>query len=304
MSPVAPALRKVLVSGSSGLVGSALVPALTSGGYEVTRLVRSGSSGQGRLAWDPTTPLAPATLSGFDALVHLAGESIVGRWTEEKKRRIVDSRVLPTRYLAEAAAKTLPSLRVFICASAIGYYGDRGDEILREDSSPGARFSSELCVQWESACKATVAAGIRTVNLRLGIVLSSTGGALKRMLPPFRLGVGGNMGSGRQWMSWVDLDDVTAAIVHILKTESLHGPVNMTAPNPVTNAVFTKTLASVLSRPAVFPMPEFAARLLFGQMAEELLLASQRVEPAKLLAGGYKFLRADLQQSLQAILRK
>ena len=300
---MASALRKVLVSGSSGLVGSALVPTLTAGGYEVTRLVRSGSAGQSELAWEPTKPLSPDGLSGFDALVHLAGESIVGRWTEDKKRRIVDSRVLPTKHLAEAMAKT-PPLRVFICASAIGYYGDRGDEILREESSPGVRFSSQLCVQWESACQAAVAAGIRTVNLRFGIVLSVAGGALKKMLPPFRLGAGGNMGNGRQWMSWVDLQDVTAAILHILRTEALHGAVNMTAPNPVTNAEFTKTLAAVLSRPAVFPMPAFAARLLFGQMADELLLASQRVEPAKLLARGYAFQQPELRRSLQSILEK
>ena len=301
---MAPALPRVLVSGSSGLVGSALVPALTGDGYEVTRLIRSGSSGQGRLAWDPTSPLAPNTLTGFDALIHLAGESIVGRWTEDKKRRILDSRVVPTKHLAEALAKTSPPPRVFICASAIGYYGDRGNEILREESSPGARFSSQLCVQWETACQAAVAAGIRTVNLRLGIVLSAAGGALKKMLPPFRLGVGGNTGNGRQWMSWVDLQDVTAAILHILKTDALHGAVNMTAPNPVTNAEFTKTLAAVLSRPAVLPMPAFAARLLFGQMADELLLASQRVEPAKLLASSYVFQQPELRRSLQMILQK
>ena len=301
---MASALRKVLVSGSSGLVGSALVTALTNGGYEVTRLVRSGSSGQSRLAWDPNRLPAPNTLAGFDALIHLAGESIVGRWTEDKKRRIVDSRVLPTRHLAEAMAKTSPPPQVFICASAIGYYGDRGDEILREESSPGARFSSQLCVQWENACQAAVAAGIRTVNLRFGIVLSAAGGALQKMLPPFRLGAGGNMGNGRQWMSWVDLQDATTAMLHILKTEALHGAVNMTAPNPVTNAEFTKTLAAVLSRPAVFPMPAFAARLLFGQMADELLLASQRVEPAKLLASGYVFQQPELRRSLQRILQK
>ena len=301
---MAPASPRVLVSGSSGLVGSALVPALTASGYEVTRLVRGGSSGQSQLAWDPTKPLAPDTLSGFDALVHLAGESIVGRWTEDKKRRIVESRVLPTKHLAEAMAKASRPPRVFICASAIGYYGDRGDEVLREESSPGARFSSQLCVQWENACQAAVAAGIRTVNLRFGIVLSAAGGALKKMLPPFRLGAGGNMGNGRQWMSWVDLQDVTVAILHILKTEALRGAVNMTAPNPVTNAEFTKTLAAVLSRPAILPMPAFAARLLFGQMADELLLASQRVEPAKLLASSYVFQQPELRRSLQMILQK
>jgi hypothetical protein len=266
-------------------------------------LVRSGVSDESRLVWDPAKPLAPESVSGFDAVVHLAGESIVGRWTEQKKRRIVGSRVPSTRYLAEALAQTSRPPRVLICASAIGYYGDRGDEVLREESVPGQQFSSELCLQWEGAAQPAAAAGIRTVNLRFGIVMSAAGGALKKMLPPFRLGVGGNIGNGRQWMSWIDLQDVTAAILHVMQTDLLHGPVNMTAPNPVTNAEFTKTLASVLSRPAIFPMPAFAARLVFGQMADELLLASQRVEPAKLLASGYVFQRPDLRQSLESILR-
>ena len=295
---------KVLLSGSSGLVGSALLPALATHGYQVTRLVRSGASGEDRLVWDPAKPLLPDSLSGFDAIVHLAGEPIVGRWNAEKKRRIVDSRVPLTGHLAEALAKTSRPPRVLICASAIGYYGDRGDEILREESAPGRNFSSELCLQWEAAAQPAAGAGIRTVILRFGIVLSAAGGALKKMLPPFRLGIGGNMGNGRQWMSWVDLQDVTAAILHILKTDSLHGPVNMTSPHPVSNAEFTRTLASVLSRPAVFPMPAFVARLVFGQMADELLLASQRVEPVKLLASGYDFQRPELRQSLQTILKK
>ena len=295
---------RVLVSGSSGLIGSALVPSLTASGYQVTRLVRSGPSGEDRLVLDPAKPLLPDSLSGFDAVVHLAGEPIVGRWTAEKKRRIVDSRVLPTRHLAEALAKASRPPRVLICASAIGYYGDRGGEVLREESAPGRHFSSELCLQWEGAVQPATDAGIRTANLRSGIVLSAAGGALKKMLPPFRLGIGGNIGNGRQWMSWIDLQDVMAAILHILRTDSLHGPVNMTSPHPVTNAEFTRTLASVLSRPAVFPMPAVVARLVFGQMADELLLASQRVEPAKLLASGYVFQQPDLRQSLTAILRK
>jgi len=301
---VALVFPKVLVSGSSGLVGSALVPALTRGGYEVTHLVRSGPSGEGRLVWDPARGIGSEFVSGFDAVVHLAGEPIVGRWTEAKKRRIVESRVLPTKHLAEALARSSQPPRVLICASAIGYYGDRGDEVLREASGPGQLLTSQMCQQWEAATEAAAIAGIRTVNLRTGIVLSASGGALKKMLPPFRLGIGGNMGNGRQWMSWVDLQDVVGAILHTLKTDSLQGPVNVTAPNPVTNATFTKTLASVLSRPAIFPMPAFAARLVFGQMADELLLASQRVEPAKLLASGYVFQRQDLRGSLQAILRK
>ena len=294
---------KVLVSGSSGLIGSALIPALIAGGYRVVRLVRGTPSTDDEITWDPTKPLAPESVSGFDAVVHLAGESIVGRWTEDKKRRIVDSRVLSTRHLSEAIVKTVRPPQVLVCASAIGYYGDRGDEVLREDCAPGRNFSSQLCLQWEAAAQPAATARIRTVNSRFGIVLSTAGGALKQMLPPFRLGIGGKIGSGRQWMSWIDLKDVVGAILHILKTDSLRGPVNVVAPNPVTNALFTKILAAVLSRPAIFPMPALAARLAFGQMADELLLASQRVEPAKLLASGFVFQRPELRPSLQAMLR-
>jgi uncharacterized protein len=297
-------VAKVLVSGSSGLIGSALIPLLAENGYQVTCLVRGGAPAEDHLVWDPAKPLAPETVAGFDAVVHLAGEPIVGRWTDEKKRAIGESRVPPTRHLAEALAKTSRPPRVLICGSAIGYYGDRGNEMLREESAPGKQFTSELCLQWEAAAQPARAAGIRTVSLRTGIVLSAAGGALKQMLLPFRLGIGGNVGNGRQWMSWIDLQDEVGAILHILKTDSLQGAVNLTAPNPVTNAEFTKTLASVLSRPAIFPMPAFAARLVFGQMADELLLASQRAEPAKLVASGFVFQRPELRQSLQAILKK
>jgi len=294
----------VLVSGSTGLIGSALVDSLEANGYRVTHLVRSGDAGEDRMVWDPANPIAPEAVAGFDAVVHLAGEPIVGRWTEEKKRSIAESRVPPTRHLAEALAKTSRPPRVLICASAIGYYGNRGDEVLREESGPGRHFTSELCLQWEAAAQPARAAGIRTVSLRTGIVLSAAGGALKQMLLPFRLGIGGNVGNGRQWMSWIDLQDEVGAILHVLRSDSLSGPVNLTAPHPVTNAEFTKTLASVLVRPAIFPMPSFAARLVFGQMADELLLASQRVEPAKLVASGFVFQRPELRQSLQAILEK
>jgi len=295
---------KLLVSGSSGLIGTALVPALTASGYHITHLVRSGLSSEGRVVWDPAKPVAPESVSGFDAVVHLAGESIVGRWTEEKKRRIVESRVLGTRHLAESLAKTSPAPRVLVCASAIGYYGDRGNEILGEESTPGSGFLPEVCKEWESATQPAADAGIRTAQTRFGVVLSRDGGALAKMLTPFRLGIGGKVGSGRQWMSWIDLQDVVGAILHILNTDSLRGPVNVVGPNPVTNAEVTRTLASVLSRLAVFPMPAFAARLVFGQMADELLLASQRVEPAKLVACGFVFLHPDLNGALRAILRK
>jgi uncharacterized protein (TIGR01777 family) len=295
---------KVLVSGSSGLVGTALLPALQASGYEVSRLVRETAPGTDQIGWNPARALAPDLVSGFDAVIHLAGESIVGRWTEAKKRRILESRVQGTRNLVAALVAAPQRPRVLISGSASGYYGDRGDEILREDSSSGQAFTSELCRQWEAATEAAVHAGIRTVQIRLGVVLSAAGGALQKMLPPFRMGLGGNMGSGRQWFSWIDVQDVVGAIQYILKTEALQGPVNLVSPNPVTNAEFTKTLASVLSRLAIFPMPAFAARLVFGQMADELLLASQRMEPAKLVASGYVFQKPDLRLALSAILKK
>jgi uncharacterized protein (TIGR01777 family) len=246
----------------------------------------------------------PESVSGFDAVVHLAGESIVGRWTEAKKRRIRESRVKGTLRLAEALAQAPQRPRVLISASAIGYYGDRGEETLREDSASGSGFLPEVCREWEDATELATKAGIRTVQMRFGLVLSRFGGALQKMLPPFRLGVGGNMGNGRQWWSWIDIDDLVGAVQHVIKTETLRGPVNVVGPNPVMNAEFTKTLTSVLSRPAILPMPAFAARLVFGQMGDELLLASQRVEPAKLLASGYVFQKPDLRLALSAILKK
>jgi len=295
---------KILVSGSSGLIGAALLPALWSSGYEVTCLVRGAASGKGRIAWDPAQALSPDAISGFDAVIHLAGESIVGRWTEAKKRRILDSRVHGTRNLAEVLAAAPQRPRVLISASAIGYYGDRGDETLGEHSPSGNGFLPEVCREWEAAAEPAAKAGIRTVQMRFGLVLSPSGGALQKMLPPFRMGVGGNMGNGRQWWSWVDIDDLVGAIQHVIKTDTLRGPINVVAPNPARNAEFTKTLASVLSRPAIFPMPAFAARLVFGQMGDELLLASQRVEPAKLMASGYVFQKPELRRALSVILKK
>lgn len=294
---------RILLSGSSGLIGTALLPALQTGGYEVTRLAR-GATGQARIGWDPARPLAPESVSGFDTVIHLAGESIVGRWTEAKKRRILESRAQGTRNLAQALAAAPQQPRLLISASAIGYYGDRGDETLREDSSSGNGFLPEVCREWESAANPAAQAGIRTVQMRFGLVLSASGGALQKMLPPFRMGVGGNMGNGRQWWSWVDIDDLVGAVQHVIKTGTLQGPVNVVSPAPVRNAEFTRTLASVLSRPAIFPMPAFAARLLFGQMGDELLLASQRVEPAKLMATGYVFQQPELRTSLEQILKR
>lgn len=300
-------MARVLVSGASGLIGGAMLPALEAGGAQVVRLERASGTrkkqtgeDEERIEWDPAQPLDAEVVSGFDGVIHLAGESIMGRWTEAKKAKIRNSRVTGTMNLARALAKAAEKPKVFICASAIGYYGDRGDEILREDSAAGSGFLPEVCRQWESAAKVAFDAGIRTVSLRTGVVLSAKGGALRAMLLPFKMGLGGRIGSGHQWMSWIDLQDMAGAILHILKTDLLQGPVNMVAPRPVTNAEFTKTLAGVLRRPAIFPVPAFAAKLALGEMAEELLLGSQRVEPAKLTASGYPFRFKELKASLAA----
>jgi len=295
--------RKVLVSGSSGLIGAALCKLLQANGYQVTRLVRGGTSSASQMVWTPDKPVSAESLAGFNGVVHLAGETIVGRWSARKKAAIRNSRVIGTKKLAEALALAPRRPEVFISASAIGYYGDRGDQILREESPSGTGFLPEVCREWEAASKPAADAGLRTAHVRLGVVLSSAGGALAKMLLPFRLGLGGNMGNGRQWWSWVDLQDVVGAILHVMNNGSISGGVNVVSPNPVTNAEFTMTLASVLSRPAILPMPAFAARLALGQMADELLLASQRVEPAKLLTSGYTFQQPHLRESLQSILR-
>jgi uncharacterized protein (TIGR01777 family) len=294
---------KILVSGISGPIGAALLPSLKTSGCSVVRMVRGQASGGDQISWDPTKPLAPETVSGFDAVIHLAGESIFGRWTEAKKAKIRDSRVLGTTHLASALAQAEEKPRVFICGSAIGYYGNRGDEVLREESSPGAGFLAEVCQQWEEATTPAVQSDIRTAHIRTGVVLSPKGGALGAMLLPFKLGLGGRIGDGQQWLSWIDVRDMVGAIHHILKNDLLQGPVNMVAPKPVRNAEFAKTLASVLSRPAIFPMPRAAVKLAFGEMGEELLLASQKVEPGKLISTGYPFRYRELRASLQALLK-
>jgi uncharacterized protein (TIGR01777 family) len=294
---------RVLVSGVSGPIGAALLPSLKSRGVQVTRLVRGQASGEDQISWDPAKPLAPESISGFDAVIHLAGESVVGRWTSNKKTKIRDSRVLGTRNLAQSLAQAKDRPRVLISASAVGYYGDRGEELLREQSPSGTGFLPEVCREWEAANHPATEAGIRTVQVRIGVVLSPAGGALQKMLPPFRMGVGGNIGSGRQWISWIHVQDLVGAVHHILKIDLLQGPVNLVAPKSVTNAEFTKTLGAVLSRPTVFPVPAFAAKLAFGQMAEEVLLGSQRVEPAKLIASGYPFQYSDLRKALEAVLK-
>ena len=280
------------------------MPLLQANGYEVTSLVRRPTSRSDELVWDFLKPLPPESVSGFDAVIHLAGESIVGRWNEAKKRQILESRVGPTQRLAQALVSAKRPPKVFVCASAVGFYGSRGEEVLREDSPSGNGFVAEVCRQWESASAPAAAAGIRVVQTRFGVVLSAKGGALAKMLPPFRMGVGGKVGDGKQWMPWVDISDVAGAILFALSNESLRGPVNVTSPNAVRNSEFTKILASVLSRPAIFPMPAFAARLAFGEMADDLLLSSQHVEPAQLQAAGYAFQKPDLRQSLQSLLKK
>lgn len=285
------------------MIGSALLPSLEARRHSVSRLARRANS-KSQMAWDPAKPLPSQSVNGFDAVVHLAGESIVGRWTAAKKSRIRESRVMGTRHLAEALARAGQRPMVLVCASAIGFYGNRGDELLREDSAPGTGFLPEVCQEWEAAARPAVDAGIRVVQLRFGVVLSAAGGALKQMLLPFRLGLGGNIGSGHQWWSWIHIQDVVGAIHHALNTNTLQGPVNVVAPNAITNAEFTSTLGAVLIRPTMIPMPAFAARAVFGQMADELLLSSQRVEPAKLTATAYPFQYTDLKKALQQILGK
>ncbi len=298
---------RVLVSGASGPIGTALLPALKSSGARISRLARKNAkyaaSDEQLIPWSPTEAISPEAVSGFDAVIHLAGESIVGRWTDAKKREIRDSRVQGTSNLAGALALAKQKPAVLICSSAIGYYGDRGEEVLTERSSPGTGFLPEVCVEWEAAAKQAMDAGIRTVLMRTGVVLSPKGGALGKMLTPFKLGVGGRIGSGRQWMSWIDVEDMVGAIHFMLQSDSIRGSVNMVAPSPVTNAEFTKTLASVLSRPAIFPVPAFAVKLGFGEMGETALLGSQRVEPAQLKKNGYTFQFSDLQSSLAHLLR-
>ena len=297
---------KILVSGSHGLVGKALMKSLTDDGHEVMRLVRHEPIfGAPEIWWDPSQGRIDAEhLEGLEVVVHLAGESIAsGRWTDEKKRTILESRVKGTSLLSESLARLSRPPSVFLCASAIGYYGDRDDELLTEQSTPGNDFLAKVCIEWEGATTAAVEKGIRTVQTRFGIILDDEGGALAKMLTPFRLGIGGRVGSGKQWMSWVALEDVVNALKFLMGETSTRGPVNFVSPNPVTNAEFTKTLGRVLSRPTFFPVPEFGARLAFGEMADALLLSSQRVEPAVLKSKGFEFRWTTLEAALRHILR-
>lgn len=292
----------VLISGATGLIGSALVPELEANGHTITRLSRS-RSGANTVRWDPSAGTIEGDLEGTEAVVHLAGESIAqGRWSPDKKRRILDSRVQGTRLVAERIAALSTPPKVMVSTSAVGYYGDRGDEVLTEESTPGEDFLARVCREWEAAAEPARGAGIRVVHPRLGIVLSPQGGALGTTLPIFKLGGGGKIGSGRQWWSWVTLADVVGSIVHSVTEETVEGPVNVGSPNPMTNAEYTKVLGKVLGRPTILPLPAPAARIMLGEVADALLLASQRMQPAKLEATGYSFRHPRLEGALRHLL--
>src|SRR2546425_11055425 len=294
---------KIVVSGSTGLIGSALTKALLRD-HDVVPLVRRRlARGEHAIAWDPERAMIDrAGLEGADAVIHLAGENVFGRWSPAKKQRIYDSRVKGTRLLSDALAGLQRRPATLLAASAIGYYGDRGDEPVTEESAPGEDFLAHVSRDWEAATAAATRAGMRVVNMRTGVVLTTTGGALAKMLPAFRLGLGGPVGSGNQYLSWIVLDDIINAILHLLNNQNLVGPVNMTAPAPLTNRDFAKTLAKVLGRPAVVTVPAFALRLAFGTEGAAMLQSGQRVLPARLLASGFSFSFQDVEHALRYLL--
>jgi uncharacterized protein (TIGR01777 family) len=293
----------VAVTGATGFLGSALLPALRTDGWTPRAVVR-GTAGPGEVLWNPAAgTLDHAALEGVDAAVHLAGESIAaGRWTAETKRRIRDSRILGTRLLAESLARLMRRPRVLVAASAVGIYGDRGDELLSEDSPLGSDFLAEVGKEWEAATKPATDAGIRVVSLRFGIILAREGGALPRMVRPFMLGAGGPIGSGRQWMSWIAQVDAIATVLESLRNERARGPINAVAPEAARNAAFAAAVGTTLHRPALIPAPAFALRLLYGEMADAALLASQRVVPTRLEALGFRFRHPTLTEALGVIL--
>jgi uncharacterized protein len=292
----------VLVSGASGLIGRAVVESLAGAGHRITRLVRT-SARAGEFEWDPLGERLDLTsVAPVDAVVHLAGENVGARWTAERKQRIRDSRVRGTRLLSTAIAHLRPLPQVLVSASAIGIYGDRGDELLTESSSlgdPSHDFLASVCREWEAAAEPARAAGIRVVHPRFGVVLSRSGGALQRMLPVFRLGLGGRLGSGNQWMSWISLPDVTGTVAHAIADSTLAGGVNTVAPEPVTNLEFTRMLGAALHRPTPFAVPAALLRIGLGAMSEGTVLASARVLPSRLIEGGYPFRHADLPSALR-----
>jgi hypothetical protein len=295
---------RVAITGSSGLIGSALAPSLTGGGHQVFRLVRGVVPGANCIRWDPSSGVRDLTLlEGMDGVVHLAGENIAGgRWTERRKAEIRRSRVEGTRRLVEAFGRLGRPPKVLVVASAIGFYGDRGGEVLTEESPAGHDFLAQVCREWEAAAAEAGKLGMRVVSPRFGIVLSPDGGALQKMLLPFRMGAGGRVGSGEQYWSWIALEDVVGAIQHALAGDALTGPVNVVAPAPVTNAEFTRVLARVLRRPAIAPLPAIAARLMLGEMADALLLASARVVPKRLQETSYQFRFPELEGALRHLL--
>ncbi len=287
--------RRVVVAGASGLLGTALVHFLLTQGHEVVRLVRRGPAGPGEALWEPARgELAPSVLSGADAVVNLSGENVgAGRWSPARRGAILRSRVDATRTLVNAMKAAERPSEVFVSASAVGFYGERGDEMLTEGSAPGAGFLPEVCLAWETHADVAARAGVRTVLLRFGVVLTPAGGALAKMLPVFRLAAGGRVGTGRQWMSWVGREDAIGAVYHAMMT-ACRGAVNVCAPGAVTNAGFTRALAAAVGRPALFPVPAPVLRAVFGQMADETLLASTRATPGALLDSGYVFRHADV----------
>ena len=295
---------RVVMSGSSGLIGTALVASLRSQGHTVVRLVRRSAGTSDEISWDPAAgTLDAASLDGADAVVNLSGAGIGDRrWSDAYKRELLDSRLHTTDLLARTIAATERRPSVFLSGSAIGWYGPRGDEELTESSTAGSGFLADICEKWEEATGPAEAAGVRTAHLRTGIVLSPSGGALKKQLPLFKLGLGGRFGRGTQWQSWISIDDEVAAIEHLL-TADVAGPVNLTAPNPVTNREFTKVLASVLKRPAFVPIPSFGPKLVLGgELADALLFTGQRVLPERLQASGYLFRHPTLEVALRALL--
>ena len=296
---------KIVISGASGLIGTQLVEQLQQHGHDVVRLVRRAAN-TGEIMWDPKAGvLSASALEGADAVIHLSGAGIGDkRWTASYKREILESRTITTSLIANTIANMSRKPSVFLCGSAIGIYGPRGDEQLTEVSTNGTSFLAGVCEQWEAAAKPASDAGVRTVLLRTGIVLTTKGGALKKQLPLFQLGLGGKFGNGKQWQSWISIDDEVGAIEHLL-TANVSGAVNLTAPNPVTNAEFTSTLARVVKRPAFLPIPPFAPKaILGGELADALLFTGQRVIPAALNASGYQFVHPTLEVALRALLKK
>ena len=297
---------KFLISGATGLVGTALAESLRRDRHEITRLVRPGGEVRsGDLHWDPNAGALDLGAEGTDCVVHLAGASIAdGRWNAERKQVLRSSRVEATEHLIAGLARLKTPPKVLVCASAIGYYGDRGEESLTEESPPGSDFLSLLARDWEGAAAGAEKLNIRTVMLRFGIILAAQGGALAKMLPPFKFGLGGKIGSGKQWMSWLTLEDAVGCIRHSIENTGLRGPVNAVTPNPVRNSEFTRVLGHALHRPAILPLPSFVARAAFGEMADALLLSSQRVVPRRLETSGYRFLAPELEGALRKVLHE